>query len=226
MRNNIRLKLDMAGRAMEFCRTHPDSNPSTALVGNRLGELVAQAKELLEQQRTSVVTATTAVGRKQELREIIGYHLASLAGISRAAAVSQPDLTVHRRLPRGRTSEPTFLTIARVAVAEALAHQEIFLKHGMPETLLPTMTAELDEYEAVVSRQRNGLATQVGAGAELEAVTGEIMGVVRHLDSLHRLRFRNDPELRAAWKSARNVAWPQPEPAQPAAPAAEVTRAA
>jgi hypothetical protein len=214
MRTNIRLRLDMAGRAMEFCRAHPDQNPSTALVATRLSDLVARATTLSQQQRASLVTAAAAVNRKNELRETIGEHLAALAGISKAASATQPGLTVHRRLPRGRTSEPTFLTIARVAVAEATASKELFLKFGMPDTLLETMTAELDEYEAAVSRQRNGLATQVGAGAELDSVTAEIMGVVKHLDSLHRLRFKGDPELRAGWKSARNVAWriPQPEP--------------
>jgi hypothetical protein len=40
----------------------------------------------------------------------------------------------------------------------------------------------------------------------------DIMEVVRNLDALHRIRFRDDPELKAAWKSARNVAWRVPEP--------------
>jgi hypothetical protein len=197
----------MGARAGEFCQAHPDSNPATAQVATRLVSLVGHSNELLLQHRTSELIATTAVERKNALRESIAEHLGSLAGISRVASASKPDLTVHRRLPRGKASEPTFLSTARVAVAEAAANKEVLLQHGMPVDLLDIMTAELDEFDAVLARQRNAIATAVGANAELESVAREIMGVVRHLDYLHRLRFKQDPDLRAAWKSARNVAW-------------------
>lgn len=213
MRTNVRLVLDMAGRAVEFIHTHPDDNPSTAIVGATLGELSGKAAALTQVARNSVVTAAAAVARKAELREVIAGNLNALAGISKAASAVDRELTVHRRLPRGRTSEPVFISIARVAVASATASKELFLKYGMPATLLDTMTAQLDEFEAAVSRQRNAQAAQVGAGAELASVTAEIIEVVKHLDSLHRLRFKDNAELRAAWKSARNVAWRNPDPA-------------
>lgn len=48
----------------------------------------------------------------------------------------------------------------------------------------------------------------IGARAELVAVTAEVMLIVRQLDALNRFRFRKDAESLAAWKSARDVAWP------------------
>jgi hypothetical protein len=39
-------------------------------------------------------------------------------------------------------------------------------------------------------------------------VAAEIMLIVRQLDALNRFRFRKDAESLAAWKSARDVAWP------------------
>lgn len=43
------------------------------------------------------------------------------------------------------------------------------------------------------------------------------MLIVRQLDALNRLRFRSDAEALAAWKSARDVAWPaQQEKGEPA----------
>jgi hypothetical protein len=97
---------------------------------------------------------------------------------------------------------------------------------GLTDALLGALTADLDAYDAAVSRQRNALTAQVGAGAELRAVTDDIMGVVKNLDALHRVRFRKDRELHAAWKSARNVAWRLPEPDTPAEPGANATEAA
>jgi hypothetical protein len=68
--------------------------------------------------------------------------------------------------------------------------------------------AALDKFEQTLNEKHNGRAAHVGARAELEAVTSEIMLIVRQLDALNRFRFRSDAESLAAWKSARDVAWP------------------
>jgi hypothetical protein len=46
-------------------------------------------------------------------------------------------------------------------------------------------------------------------------VTSEIMLTVRQLDALNRFHFRKDAESLAAWKSARDVAWPAQEKEAP-----------
>ena len=208
MRTSIRLKLDMAGRAVEFCRAHPDDNPATALITTRLADLTSRANQLLQLQRTQQITAAGAVSLKAGLRDTLEESFVALVGIARAAAREHPDISVHRRIPRRRANEATFLTTARVAIAESAELKPVLEPYGLTDALLVGMTADLDEYEAAVARQRNAIATQVGASAEIKAVTADIMGVVRNLDALFRIRFRDDDELRAAWHSARNVAWP------------------
>ena len=212
MKTATRIKLDMAGRALEFSRAHPDQNPSTALVATHLGDLVERANTLAQQHHANTAAVAGAVTRKNQLRDLITVQLTALAGTSKVAAVTKPDLTLHRRQPRTRVGGGIFLTIARVAVAEATANRELFLKSGMPADLLETLTAELDEYEQLVAQQRNAAAAHVGAAAELESVTTDIMGVIRHLDVLNRLRFRGQAELIAAWRSARNATWPLDKP--------------
>jgi hypothetical protein len=51
------------------------------------------------------------------------------------------------------------------------------------------------------------------------------MRMLHQLDGIVLYRFRDQPELQGAWKSARNIAWPLPEgrpeaPAEGAKPAA------
>lgn len=219
MKTNIRLCLDMGGRAVVFCTAHPDDNPASAVVVTRLTELMAQSVTMSEQQRSSLVAFSAAVDHKARILDSLRDNLAVLAGISRAASATNPTLTVHRRLPKSKVSASSFFTIARVAVAEAGANKDAFLAAGMPPGLLEAMTAQLDEYDAEMHRQRLAEAARVGAGAELASLTTEVMALVRHLDAIHRHRFRNDPELKAAWKSARNVAWKNPEPPTAAPPA-------
>ena len=47
--------------------------------------------------------------------------------------------------------------------------------------------------------------TTVGASADLNVVTGEVLNLVGMLDGLHRYRFRNDAELMAEWDSVSHV---------------------
>jgi hypothetical protein len=214
----------MVGRAVEFLLAHPDPNPATGPVVTRLSGLRDRLEELARQHRTAQVAATAAVNLKSELRVGLEQQLAALRGIAQTAAVSDPGLTVHLRPLKAGVSEGTFLTTVRVAVAEALVRKDLLVGLGMPDTLLESMNGDLDRFEAALSRQQQALNAQIGAGAELALVSKDILGVVKHFDALHKLRFRKDPELLAAWKSARNVSWPGP--AKTTTPPAEGTTAA
>jgi hypothetical protein len=98
-------------------------------------------------------------------------------------------------------------------------------KHGLHlrRTLKLDPAAELfalDRFEQALNQKHNGRAAHVGARAELEAVTAEVMLIVRQLDALNRFRFRSDAESLAGWKSARDVAWPAPPIGEAEKPAA------
>lgn len=212
MDTNIRLKLDMGGRVVVFCRAHPDDNPATAPVVARLTETVNRAEELKLQQRQAITVVSAAVNQKSELRVLIENGLASLFGIAKAGAKEHPDLAVHRRLPKPGASEATLLQVARVAVNEATVVKEILVPYGLTDALLQGLAADIAAYEVVLERQRQAIASQVGASKDLQGVASDLMRVVKNLDAIHRIRFKNNRELRAAWKSARNVAWPATEP--------------
>lgn len=218
MRRNDRLVMSMAGRAAKFCADNPDPNPATAQVAVRLTALRDRATDLTELQQQGLATSAAAVKQKEQLRESIGIQLSALVASARQAAKGNPEIAVHRRLPRnGRHSnEMVLLTTARVAVAEAGTILPLLEPHGATQELLTSLTQLLDEFEQELDRQRRAVNSQVGATANLRAVCSDILSVVRNLDALHRLRFQGDPERLAAWKSARKVARIQPpEEAEP-----------
>lgn len=219
MRTLTRLVLAACARARDFFLAHPDPNSASAQVISRFIELLARAELLAQLHRASVVAGSAAVNLKNELRQVIETDLRSLAGLSHGIALLHPEMPVHVRLPRaGKVAEATILTVARVAVNGALANKELFIANGMPETLLEKMTKDLDEYEAALTRQRNAVSTQVGANAQLNALSTDLVALLKHLDSVVRLRFGGDLEMMAAWKSVRNVAWPEPHEAITPAP--------
>ena len=207
MQTNVRLRLDMAGRALEFCRAHADQDPASITVVARLTDLVARAEALTRLARSSSTTAAAAVDQKTHLRLAIEEDLTALFGIAKVASTEHPDIAVHRRRIRPHANEVTLMTVARVALAESLTVKDRLVPFGLNDTLLASLSAGIEEYSAELARQRNAIATQVGASADLKAVTVDIMAVIKNLDALHIIRFKQDRELKAAWKSARNVAW-------------------
>jgi hypothetical protein len=212
----------MGARASAFCKAQPDSNPRTAPVAARLIDLSDRADKLLEQHGSGAAVAATAVVDKATLRRAVSVDLQALMTIARQAAHRFPDISVHRGVPLSRCGEADFIATARVALTSATTLLETLAPFGLSEELLASITQGLDAYKAAVDRKRDALGSRVGAQADLVSVAHEIMGVVASLDAVHAVRFKNSPELMAAWRSARNVPWPgngTAEEVPPTAPA-------
>ena len=220
MRTTIRLKLEMATRARDFGHDHPDTNPGYVAAVARLEERLARAEALAQQEVAGRQAVVGAVANKDQLRRQVYTTLRLLAGVAVPAALEEPGLNAGIPRPRLHGSNQEFLTLARVAETAATAHRDVLVRHGMPDTFLESLGAMLDRFEAVLNDKHAGRSAHVGARAELDAVTAEIMAVVKLLDALNQFRFRNDAESLGAWRSARNVAWPVPAQGAAATPAA------
>jgi hypothetical protein len=210
MNFSIRSKLDMAGRVRDFCRTHPDQNAGYTAAAQRLEERLVRAEALAQQQVAGHQMAAGAVVTKEQLRLDIHKTIALLAGLAEPAAKEERELAVGIIRPDVNGSHQAFLTRSRVAAATGSAHKELLTRYGMPEAFLDDLNAALDRYEQALNQQHAGRAAHVGARAELEAVTSDIMLIIRQIDALNRFRFRSNAESLAGWKSARDVAWPAP----------------
>ena len=125
-----------------------------------------------------------------------------------AAASEAAGTSARLTMPRDTTNHHAFLTAAKVALTQATSHRDLFLKYGMAADFLGEFSAILTQYEEAINQKSAAQTAHVGARADLDQVAGEIMHTVEQLDVLNRHRFRNDHELLAAWKRARNVAWP------------------
>jgi hypothetical protein len=216
MNYSIRRKLDMAGRVRDFCRTHPaeDNAGYTAAVA-RLEELVARAEALAQQQVSGRLTVSGAAVNTHELRREIRATIRLLAGLARAAAQEEPELEVMIERSSINASHQVFLTQARVAETNATTHRDLLTRYGMPQNFLEEFKAQLDSFEEAINDKHAGRAAHVGARADLFAVGNQFMRVVGQLDAINGYRFRKDAESLAAWKSARDVAWPAPPEKQP-----------
>jgi hypothetical protein len=216
MTGTIRRIVTTGLRVLGFCRSHPYANARYTAAMDVLEERLNRANLLDSQHWAGRSTVSQMSVAKAELRNtILTRFLRPLALISRAIGAEQPGLLRQFRVPQDKANKQQFLTLARSMMAEAALHRELFLSFGLAETFFEDLARALDAFDDVEEGGNAGRSSHVGARADLAGVAREIMGLVRQLDAINRYRFLNDRELSAAWRSARDVAWPlvtTPEP--------------
>ncbi len=199
----------MAEGAHSFCEAHPSDDAGYASVMAKFEERLGRADVLAKQERAGRTAWRASTREKKALRrELQSQLLNHLVRVSEVAAKERPELAERFRLASRNAANKVFLTTARAILADAQEFTELLVKNGMSESMFAELTTTLARLDEVTETARKGRREQVGARADLAAVIGELMELVALLDGLNRFRFRNDPELKAAWESARNVVGP------------------
>jgi hypothetical protein len=203
MNRIVRRRLEMAVRVRDFSRAHPSTDANYAAVLGQVEERIARMEALAKQQQDGTVTAHASTVRRKVLRRRLHHellrHLVTVADI---AAAVQPGLAERYAMPK---ANETFRTLARRLLVQGQAEKDVLAKHGLADKLLEDLAAAVDEFDGSVTQSNEGRRGHVGAVAELQAVSDEVMRLVEMLDGLNRYRFGGKAELIAAWESAKNV---------------------
>jgi hypothetical protein len=196
----------MGTRALEFSRSHPDSEPGAASVVARLEQLVSRANQTAAAQRNGLIQVRAASARKEELRRaMLAVPIAHLAEVGRAAAREEHELGKTFRFKPGASTFLAFRTAARGMASAAETHREVLVKHGLSPSVLDQFVQMLDQFDEAVVLGNDGRTAHVGATRELRAVSSEIVRTVRVMDGRNRQRFAEDGQLLGSWISASTV---------------------
>ena len=222
-----RLKVEMGGRTHAFCLAHSIDNPGFTTSMNHLGGLAERAITLFAQQRSGEVTERASTTQRNLLLDKGRAELKHLHTIAEAGAQESPGLVERFRVPAAGEGQEKILTAIRTSIAEVEARKDFFIRFGMDPTTPDTLKQVLVDFSEAVDDGRAGRRAHVGARAELDHVGADIMTTVNHLDGIIRHHFKDNPELLAAWESARDVAWPSSkvEPGVPAESGADEKKA-
>lgn len=218
----IRIRLDTGGRVVAHSKANPSDDPNHTSLVVRLEDLYKQGTALNEQALKGELAVHSSVRGKDEVKGLINQQLQAFNGVAQLASIENAGVEELVRVPKVTAAYKTYLATTRVMIDHATQHSELFKKHGLPETFVADLTALADEMEAAMGKKESSKLSHVGANADLDDVVSQMMKVIKALDRLNRVRYRKDPERLAAWKSARDVAWPavKPEGPTPAEPAA------
>jgi hypothetical protein len=213
----------MGARALEFSREHPDASPGSALALAGLEEQLKSADALAAEQQDGIRAVRAATARKRELREEMNRsHLLHAARAGKAAAKELPELAQTFEFRRERSPYAEFRTRAQTMAAAADANKEVLVKYGLADTSFEALKKALADFDAATEQWMAGRLMHVAASAKLGAVATEIVKIVKVMDGLNVYRFRDQPDLLAAWKSVSKVRDFPRTPPEEGAPEGEV----
>jgi hypothetical protein len=206
MNAQSRRKIEMGRRALEFSRAHPDTEPASAVVTDRLEQLLARANDVAAAQRDGLIHVGAAAARKRELRrQMLEVPIAHLAQVGRAAAREEHELGNVFQFKPGADTHLAFRTAARSMAATAQTHRDLLVKYGLSQSVLEQFVKQLDQFDAAIALGNDGKTAHVGATRELISLSSEILRAVRVMDGRHRQRFAEDGQLLGSWISASTV---------------------
>ena len=205
----LRRRLETAKRVRDFLRAQKTDAVGEGIGLTKLEELIDRAELLGAQQRAGVAVTRAASEQREKLRRALQTKLLLyLRAVGELAAEQDAALVDQFRLPPTNASDQALIEAARGMLGRATEHKDALLNHGMSPALVDVLADAVSEFEQTLENSREGRRGHVGASADLKAVAKEITAQIRVLDGLVRFRFGDQPELMAAWVSARNVLGP------------------
>jgi hypothetical protein len=206
MERIISRRKQMAESVCVYSDTHPSADPNAAGVVTRLKAAVARITELGGQQKGGLLSSHASTARRTGLRRTIRNNLLRhLVTVANAAAGETAALLGMFEIPKANLSHARFENDARKMLDQGRAQRDLLLQHGLSATLLDDLAAALDAFNVSVRESTTGRQDHILARAKLRRVSDEIMELVDVIDGINRYRFKDQPELLAAWKSARHV---------------------
>jgi hypothetical protein len=206
MERRIRRRKNMAVRVRDFSRANPSTDPAFVAALGRLDQGILKLTELENAQTGGFTSKHSATTRRRELRRRLREGLLRhLVTVGQDIALGHPEIRDVFRLPEHNITTGAFQSQARKLLEEGVARKDLLLEHGLSPQLLDDLKVAVDEFDASVAASNDGLLGHVMARAALKRVSDEIMQLVEIMDGINRYRFVGQPELMAAWESAKHV---------------------
>jgi hypothetical protein len=206
---DVRRKLEMAVRALEFSQDHPSTDASYVSVVARLQDRVKRLNADIVEEIDGVASERGARAHREAVRRMtLLEQLRHLVRVARLGVREQPELAPLIVLPVATAANKVFISVAKRMLANALPLKDLLAPYGLGETLLDDIAAAIAEFEQATRTAHGGRDEHVGASAELKALARECVAIVGVLGGFNRFRFRGEPDLLAAWKSVSKVAGP------------------
>jgi len=206
MNRLVSRRLNMAVRVRDFCDTNPSTDPSFVSVLGRLKEAINRMVALGSRQVSGILSRHASIVNRQQIRRRLRNDLLRhLVTVAKDASADKPGLGNQFEIPGSNLSNARFHAASKAMLELGVAEKEVLVKHGLSDKLLDDLATAVAEYEGSITVTNTSREDHIGARAELEQVSDEVVQLVQMMDGINRYRFRGDPHLLVAWEAARHV---------------------
>ena len=206
MNRLVSRRLNMAVRVRDFCETNPSTDPSFVSVLGRLKEAINRMVALGSRQVSGILSRHASIVNRQQIRRRLRNDLLRhLVTVAQDASADKPGLGNQFEIPGSNLSNARFHAASKAMLELGVAEKEVLVKHGLSDKLLDDLATAVAEYEGSITATNTSREDHIGARAELQQVSDEVVQLVQMMDGINRYRFRGDPHLLVAWEAARHV---------------------
>ena len=206
MRRNERSSLDSFQRVKEFLTQHPLADEPEALGAQaaELDDVIQRLSSEVVGQDAGIRFTRAHIERERNLAETLyDDHMQPISRIARDVfGRSGMDKAFH--MPRTRVIVP--LVTAALAMAKAAEQErDVFVRHGLPMDFIEQLKSAASALEETRTAKTKSARDRTTATASVQDQAKRGRKAVRLLDAVLLPRLRKDPQLLAAWKSAKRV---------------------
>ena len=206
MQRETRSQVTMGAAAKGFSGSHPMESAGHQSADAALGKLVDEAITLEAEQREGIIAERSgAAVRRGIIDRIWDVHLPHMAAAARRAEREIPDFPRTFRLTPTKDSMGARRGAAGSMLDAAKAQQDVLVRYGLDEGVVADLEQALAEYDAANEQCVAARGKHVRASARLRELGQEIVELVRVLDGLYRVRFKNDAAVLAEWVTLSTV---------------------
>ena len=217
-------------RILAFANDHSADFAATSPGGSAIAELTRVTATLRPMTVGQPgISASPGTAAKEELVEALREDLKDIARTARAIEAgtsSQPGFATDYSLP-GDSSQRSLIAHARSVLALVRGNAALiarFTAYELPADFVTDLEADLTAFDAATDTQADDRITSVEDTATARKLLREGRAAVVQLNASVRNKYRRQPELLAAWRTASRVDRPDanqptPPPASPTPPA-------
>lgn len=181
-----------------------------------LNGVVARLTEFIAQQETNAAqTLLIAQDEREQRREVLSHHMATIAKTARALRGVAPGIGV-LQMPKGNIQTAALITAADVMARKAEIYQSVLVENGLPTDFRQQLTdaaarlkSSLDARGLARGARKaavQGIATELGLGRRIVTI----------MDAALKRVLRREPVKWAEWRHVQRVTLRGVMPKEPA----------
>lgn len=203
MKKEHRFRYEMFVRIRDFWAAHRALFPESSAAAALFAQVAALITTIEEHLKNRVLGVAKGQSVKPLTRVAVRNALTTMTRAARRVTADEI-MSTPFRLPKRRTLT-TDLATARAFVTEARPREQAFVQFGLPPTFISDLEKLIEELQRAVDAQLASKTARSQAQAGLTNAVRTGMRVCVDLDLLVALATAEQPELQAAWQSARRL---------------------